>query len=426
MAKKKAIEIQPRVIDEAMVRARFKAIHSFVPYYATAILSMNVIPPPDTGNFCPTMGVDKYWRLYYNREFLNSLSPTEAATIIWHEVEHLLREHHRRFDFVGCDKQIANIAMDCEINDDIKEFGGQFPVIDGKPSGMFPDTFGLPKNLLAEEYYALLMQQKDDPKSPLNQLGGGKGEDDQNPSGFGGSSADGQQRSWEIGTPKGNGEDSDHGITPAEAQLIARNAAESAKDYYSRNPGKKPAGIERWYNALLTPKKDWKREFKLHVKNGIGMIKGNQKETYAKFNRRSTGKIVLPSRYSTVPRVAVAIDTSGSMCSGDIDRAMTEFNQILKDTHCKVLLIAGDTEAAAVKECVSVKDAQLVGGGGTDMGALIDFADQHKFKPNVIVVLTDGDTPWTQREPKAKTIVGLTRQNSNSVPMWAKTVDLFD
>jgi predicted metal-dependent peptidase len=68
---------------------------------------------------------------------------------------------------------------------------------------------------------------------------------------------------------------------------------------------------------------------------------------------------------------------------------------------------------------------ELVGGGGTDMGAIIDSVDQEKDRSDLIICVTDGYTPWTDRKTKAPVVVALTRKDClKDVPKWMKTVCL--
>jgi len=53
------------------------------------------------------------------------------------------------------------------------------------------------------------------------------------------------------------------------------------------------------------------------------------------------------------------------------------------------------------------------------MGVGIEAA--MKFKPDIIIVLTDGQTPWPNRPPKAKTIIGLLGGDTDT-PKWAKKI----
>jgi predicted metal-dependent peptidase len=476
------------VAKDRIVEARYNLCKNAVPYYSMPIYSMETVPSYG----CPTMGVDKFWRMYWNPEFVMSLDMKQIETIIWHEVEHLLRSHHERFeDWIANDPDraaLANIANDCEINDDISKMGGTR--IEG---GIYPDLFGYPDGLTSEEYLELLLKdQRFKPKSPGgsksgeesgdaesgesdsgneqgngSESGGGEGQSDQktqnsgsgsdskpgkNPIGdrmkrimehlgknynnTGGSGADGISREWEEKTADGPVP----GQTKASAENIIKSAAQEAKEFWENhvNPGSCPAGMARWYKRVLAPPKvDWKRELRANLNGAISNARGRSLETYSKANRRNgvpkPGAPVYPNFLGRDPIVSVCIDTSGSMSQEDLNRCANEVYGILKNYKGGITVITGDTQAGSTQTGIKqLRDIKMVGGGGTDMGALLYHAETiGKRPPSVIVILTDGYTPWweeSQRKTKAKVIVGLTRPGSREhwdIPGSAKVLELF-
>jgi predicted metal-dependent peptidase len=71
-----------------------------------------------------------------------------------------------------------------------------------------------------------------------------------------------------------------------------------------------------------------------------------------------------------------------------------------------------------------VNDVRLVGGGGTDMRAGIVAAESAHPHPDVVVVLTDGYTPWPDKPTRARLVVAVigAQAAAEHVPDWATTV----
>ena len=73
----------------------------------------------------------------------------------------------------------------------------------------------------------------------------------------------------------------------------------------------------------------------------------------------------------------------------------------------------------------SPKNVELAGGGGTDMRVLIVAAAEQKPKPDLIVVCTDGYTPWPAAPIGVPVVACITREQSlANVPKWIDAVAL--
>jgi predicted metal-dependent peptidase len=93
-----------------------------------------------------------------------------------------------------------------------------------------------------------------------------------------------------------------------------------------------------------------------------------------------------------------------------------------------------DAAASDAQKIFRADQIKLSGGGGTDMRIGIDKALANKRdRPDVVIVLTDGYTPWPERKPpRVNIVVGLvppagermSREDRvvTAVPDWAKTV----
>jgi predicted metal-dependent peptidase len=86
-------------------------------------------------------------------------------------------------------------------------------------------------------------------------------------------------------------------------------------------------------------------------------------------------------------------------------------------------VLACDTAVAPAQRVSSARQVQLTGGGGTDMGAGIAAAAALRPRPAVVVVLTDGYTPWPRLAPKGmRVVVGLLGEQTPEAPTWARAV----
>ena len=90
-----------------------------------------------------------------------------------------------------------------------------------------------------------------------------------------------------------------------------------------------------------------------------------------------------------------------------------------------ITVLACDAQVQAVRRVSSARQVALEGGGGTDMGAGIDAAVALRPRPQLVVVLTDGYTPWPPAPPRrTKVVVGLVGDVGSAPPppAWARTV----
>ncbi|MDZ7378135.1 MAG: VWA-like domain-containing protein [candidate division KSB1 bacterium] len=124
------------------------------------------------------------------------------------------------------------------------------------------------------------------------------------------------------------------------------------------------------------------------------------------------------------PRAAVIVDTSGSMSEYDLGAALGAVKNIIESTGHAVDVFCADSEILTRVRTRSVREVKdvLKGGGGTDMATAIERVIKERNKPSVIVVLTDGITPWPIRKPSVPIIVGLIGDGEYPPPKWARVV----
>lgn len=400
--------------------ARLYLVNKF-PYFATPLYSLIPVETPKEyfPQGIPTMAVDKYYRLYYSEEL--DWDVRTCASVMYHELNHLLRDHceGRGIDF---DKDIWNIACDAAINDDIdKKDGWTLPKF-----AVYPSTFKLEDHKLEEWYYAQLIKDADKIKEMIGigqptagQCGSGatgeKGGDYELP-------ADGPAA--KAAEKEGIGK-----VSRAEHEVIKGKVAEDIKSHKGR--GTVPGDWDRWADEILNPKIPWQKVLRARVYNTLADVAGRVNYSYRKPSRRASAvpDIVLPTMMQPHIRVAVVVDTSGSMGTDDLAEAIAEVGGILKATGvsegCTVLSV--DAEVHKCEKVFNAKQIKLMGGGGTDMGRGIQAAETLRPKPNIAVVLTDGITPWPQYPPKnIKVIIGIVGKSASPTPDWATVVRIDD
>src|ERR1035437_1408093 len=126
--------------------------------------------------------------------------------------------------------------------------------------------------------------------------------------------------------------------------------------------------------------------------------------------------------------VSTVVDTSGAMSQADLDAAMAEVHGVLHSTGVareRVRLLSCDAAATTAQRVRSAVSVRLTGGGGTDMRVGIRAAEKATPAPHVVIVLTDGDTPWPETPTRARLVCAVisTRQPSGT-PAWASTVHI--
>ncbi|MFJ8629293.1 VWA-like domain-containing protein [Streptomyces sp. NPDC093568] len=412
---------------EKLLAARLHAV-KVRPYLAAALFALQVVED----RAVPTMAVDAHWRCYVSPGFV-ARTPLEELAGVWvHEVSHLLRDHHERGaryareqegDGPGERSEMGvpraegwgrlrrNIAADFEINDDI--YGDGLP----RPTGaVLPSVLRLPEGLLMEEYLRTASLSGLVADLAWLDCGGG---------------ADGQERPWELGP------DGAHGLTRQQRDAVRFRVAEGIKG----RPGEAPEGWRRWAEEAFHPPQPWRQLLGAAVRSAAGAPGVGENHSYRRPSRRSAAVpgVLLPSLRRNPPRVCVVIDTSGSVSDAELGGALLEVAAISRAVGGRrdlVSVISCDAAAGIAAPICRAEDIELIGGGGTDLRSGFARALRSGPRPDVIVALTDGQTPWPSEQPPCRTVVGLFPRPAPAVneddpdyvpdtpPSWARVVTI--
>ena len=175
------------------------------------------------------------------------------------------------------------------------------------------------------------------------------------------------------------------------------------------------------------------------IRRGLAATTGAVDYSYSRPARRATAmgyagdkpgtsQVILPSLRRPEPDVAVVCDTSGSMSADLLARVLTEVEGLFRTVGVRGRpgrVLSCDATVHAVQRVSSARQIELIGGGGTDMAAGIDAAVAVRRRPAIVVVLTDGLTPWPARPPRGTAVVvGLLGEHPPAAPAWARSVTI--
>ncbi|WP_404963064.1 DUF2201 family putative metallopeptidase [Streptomyces sp. 147326] len=386
------------------------------PYLATALFALHAVE----SRRVPTMAVDRHWRCYVSPSFVDRTPVEELAGVWVHEVSHLLRDHHGRGDryarahgLTGPGERLRmNIAADCEINDDA--FGDGLV---GLEDAVTPQALGLPAGQLMEDY--LRQFRLSAHTQGLAWLDCGSG-------------ADGLEREWDLGP------DGAHGLSAQERDAVRFRVAQGING----RPGSAPKGWQRWADEAFHPPQPWRDLLGAAIRSATSGSGAGEDYSYGRPSRRSAGLpgAVLPSLRRRPPRVTVVIDTSGSVSDAELGSALLEVAAISRAVGGRrdlVTVVPCDAAARIVHPLCRGEGIPLLGGGGTNLREGFAKALRTGPRPDVIVVLTDGQTPWPATRPPCRTVVGLFPRGRSarwdeedpdyvpdSPPEWARVVTI--
>lgn len=342
------------------------------PFYACLLLDLLEIKETTS---IPTAATDgKY--LLTNPNWFNKLGLEERVCVLAHETLHVIFQHpsrglayHQRGvgpDLKPWSHSRWNKAGDFVINAILVEDKvGKLPM-----GGLFhPDVTGAD---LVDEVYLTV------PEEPEQE---GQGE---------GTNQDGTQGDgWDshvYGDPNNQ-------PTQADIQRAVQGAAAAAKSI-----GKVPASMKRLVDEICEPQIPWAETLKLKLHR----IAGKDASTWARPNRRRLA--VAPHVYwpgtesHQIGSLVVYEDTSGSVSPEELTAFRSEMVGILTELNPSELHVGScDAIAYDPEEITDINDLltyESKGGGGTDMGAIFPKLAEHNLRPETLVILTDGYTPW--------------------------------
>ena len=354
----------------------------------------------------------------------------EILYVICHEIDHIVLNHPAEMVKANPSKDEQtfyefNLAADASVNDRIDhEIKAENRAFLAHPDGVITSKVLAKmyeiKHLLPMENYAYYFgmisgkEQKNAENAPENgQDSMMQQQNRQDGTEQGDSSVSGQQSEDgdEIVTAANCGELTDHnweaGDDAEDAQAVVREFVNAAVDMMNEESrGLMPAHFMSQVELINKPTVlSWQAILKKY----IGTISANKRKTRMRLNRRQPERFDLSGRVDDkVLKIAVAIDTSGSVDDHMIAQIFNEIFAILaKRTH-EITVIECDAQIQRVYRAKNAGEIQkkVAGRGGTMFTPAIEYINNDKyFRDALLIYFTDG---FGEREiPKPKTYRNL-------------------
>ena len=338
------------------------------------------------GNGIPTLAVDP--------ERFDRLAGTEQRALLEHLVKHLLHLHMLRRK--GRNLHDWDVACDLAIN----PFTADLPA-----EALYPDQFGAPAGLSAEEYYDHLAH----PFDTGNLSGSGFGDSDQEHQGAGGKGRDAEAST----TLDDHSLWSDADSTPLSlAEEMVRSVALQS---LRASDGETPAEIREVLDGLLTPSPlPWRQILRQFVATA-GRV--GRKATWMRPHRRfghDTPGVQKRRRLNLL----IGIDVSDST---DIVEMREAFGRELvsiargRDATLTVLYANSRIQRIEAFTSGSCLAERYDGGGFTDLRPVFEYAKTMHPPPAAVIYLTDGVGPAPQHM-ELPTLWVLTAAGEKPVP----------
>jgi len=352
---------------DMMIKARSRLILNDM-FFGPLVFKLGIKEAPNI----PTAATDGRY-IYYNPEFIETLTMPECIGLIVHEILHCMYAHFTRR---GARHPVLwNQAGDYVINIIAVDSGYTLP-----EGALFDRKYD---EMTTEHVCDLL--ETDNPEPPDQPT-----DEDGLPIG----PTPGAPTDWVFESPN---------LTPSEIvqeedswEIAVLQAAETA-----RKAGKLPAGIEKLIEAYRKPTINWRaamrKFFNVYTKRDY---------SWGRVKRRLVSQnIYLPSLHSEdLDNVVIWSDTSGSVTDDERAVFAAELNQILTEFDAMVTIIYCDAEIQKIDTFHTDQlpreiDGNFPGYGGTDMQPVLDYIETEGLTPSCFICLTDGGIWKTPAQP---------------------------
>ena len=400
------------------------------PFLGTLILQLPLKVASD--DWCKTIATDAKY-LYYNPDYIETLSLSETQFVLSHEalhcgLSHFFRRQHRN-------KMKWDVACDYAVNGLLKQEGLTAP-----RGVLYKKEFD---EMAAEEIYPCI-EDNDDSELQDEHIY------DQENSGSSGN-ADGASASDIISPDKPESSNSQDVENSLPSPLSAQEKAELSNQWQKRMAsaaqqaklsGKLSESMNRIIGKLLKPKISW-RQILSEYMSGLSKDDYNYSrpssrrdggEAHGGKNDRTSSEgshdFIFPSLRSEQLNTVVALDTSGSVTDKELRTFVSELNAIKGQVRARITLLGCDSELA--KDNIEVFEPWdeirlpdfFIGGGGTSFDPVFDWVTNMDIKPDLLIYFTDGKAKFPKQSDFKVFFPVIWMIKGKTNPPWGKKVQL--
>ncbi len=412
------------------------------PFLGALVLRLPLVEGDPT--WCRSTATDAK-SLYYNRDYIESLTFEQTKFVLAHEALHCALAHFARREHRH--KRRWDIACDLAINPALVADGLQ-----PAPNALRMDGFA---DMAAEEIYPYIQESSeqephdqhvydnDDSRDGGGRAASGTAAEQQPPEQSHGSppppgDARGGKPKDETGSdagpeanepPRNRANPDQSGVSPppplsatereALAQQWQQRLAGAAQQ--AMQAGKFGGSVARLVEHLLQPQLPWRMLLARYLSSMA-------RDDYSFLHpSRREGSAILPGLRSSHVELVVALDTSGSITNEEMREFLSEANAIKGQVGARITLHACD-EALTPNgpwvfepwEEIRLPES-LAGGGGTRFTPVFDWVARQDRQPDLLVYFTDAKGEFPEREP-AYPVLWLVKGKAK-VP-WGQRIQL--
>lgn len=396
-----AVAVQAAGAAARLASARARLILD-KPFLGALVLRLPLVA---AGAWCRTTATDAR-TLYFNPQWIDSLSSAELQFALAHEalhcaLGHFARRGHRiqRTWDLACDFAINPLLID-----------------EGLKPPLGAQVLSLYRGMAAEEIYPCLddsldQDTLDDHVWDGDEGGqGAQGEHQSNGSGSGDSAPADQGSETKPGVGAGGTAD-EAGASPP-PPLGAREREQLQQQWQrhlagaaqrAREAGKLSGNLARLAQSALAPQVSWRAALAQHLSQAA-----RDDYSWQRPSRRageSSSDVLWPSLRSHAGDIFVALDTSGSITDTDLAQFVGELNALKGTLPVRITLLACDAALApdAPWVCEPWQELRLPrqfeGGGGTAFAPVFEWVEREGAHPDALVYFTDGEAEFPSLAP---------------------------